>query len=134
MIKYKTIIDTPSITLNLMGREKIFMKNQEVNDDAYTKAYPKYFKKIGEINGYGKFLATPIFTSIENDPIKDFLNKEEVRKRVKVSEIKEVIIEKIAEDIEEKIEKKFDIDINSEDIEDIIEESFEYDAKIETEE
>lgn len=125
MIKYITVLDTPSITLDLMGRTKTYENSQEVHEDAYTRAYPQFFKKIGEIKGYGKFLATPVFTPIESDPIRDFVNKEEVRKtekkiEIKDSEIQEVKIDKIAEAAEE--------------IEDIIEEVLEQDVKIETEE
>jgi len=109
MIKYITVLDTPLITLDLMGRKKTYKNSQEVHEDAYTKAYPQYFKKIGEIKGYGKFLATPIFIPID-DPIKDFVKKEEIRKTEKIIiaknknlEIKEVKIEQIA-DIEDIIE------------------------------
>ena len=87
MIKYKTIINKNSITLNLMGREKIFMKDQEVNEDAYTRAYPQYFKKIGEVTGYNIFLAAPVFIP---DPIEEFTQREDIRKSLKQREVHEV--------------------------------------------
>lgn len=142
MIKYITVLDTPSITLELMGRKKEYKNSQEVNEDIYIKSYPQYFKKIGEMKGYSSHLAVPRFVPIENDPIKDFVNKEEIRKtekkiEIKDSEIQEVKIDKIAEaaeEIEDIIEEKYDVDIDSEEIEDIIEEVLELDVKIETEE
>jgi len=98
MIKYKTIINENEITLNLMGREKTFLKNEEVTGDAYTKAYPQYFKKIGEVIGYNTFLATPVFIP---DPIQEFVQKEEARKSIKIQEdIQEVDIDDITEDID----------------------------------
>ena len=143
MIKYITVIDTPSIILEIMGRKKEYKNSQEVNEDIYVKTYPQYFRKIGEMKGYNTHLAVPRFVPIENDPIKDFVNKEEIRKiekkvQSKDSRIQQVKIEEIvemAEDIEEVIEEKYNIDIDSEDIEDIIKESLEdIGVKIETEE
>jgi len=102
MIKYKTTINENEITLNLMGREKTFLKDEEVTGDAYTKAYPQYFKKIGEVIGYNAFLATPVFIP---DPIQEFVQREEARKSVKVQEdiheVKEVDIDDIAEDVQD---------------------------------
>jgi len=104
MIKYITVIDTPSITLELMGRKKEFKNSQEVKEDLYTKLYPQYFKKIGEIKGYNGYLAKPYFVPVDDDPIKDFVKKEEIRKTEKIvaikkqdPEIKEVKIEQIAD-------------------------------------
>jgi len=145
MIKYITVIDTPSITLELMGRKKEYKNSQEVNEDLYVKAYPQYFRKIGEIKGYNGYLATPYFVPVDNDPIKDFAKKEEIRKTEKIvitknqdPEIKEVKIEQIAdiaEKIEDIIEKELDVDIDSEDIEESINaEDAEEDVVIETEE
>jgi hypothetical protein len=132
MIKYITIINDSEITLNLMGRKKTFKNKEEVHGDAYTNAYPQYFKKIGEIKGYSNYLAVPTFIP---DPIEDFIEKEKHRKTEKKLTIKrnigisEVDIEEIASDIEDAIEEKYDIDINSEDIEDILDAKFEIDEE-----
>jgi len=140
MIKYITVIDTPSITLELMGRKKEYKNSQEVNEDLYVRAYPQYFKKIGEIKGYSNYLAKPYFIPVDNDPIKEFVKKEEVRKAEKIekkdSKILQVNLEEIAEKIEDTIEEELKVDIDSEDIEKIIEESTnaEEDVVIETEE
>jgi hypothetical protein len=120
MIKYITVIEDNEISLDLMGRKKIFKKDEEVNYDVYVKAYPQYFKKIGIMKGYSSYLATPTFIP---DQIEEFVEKEAIRK-VEISEnseIKEVDIDEIAEEIEEVIEEKFDIDIDKKDIEEIIE-------------
>ena len=120
MIKYIAVLDTPSITLDLMGRKKTYKNSQEVNEDIYIKAYPQYFRKIGEIKGYSKYLATPVFIPVENDPIKDFLKKEEIRKtekkiKAKDSRIHEVKIDKIAEEVEDEIEDEIqDVKIETE--------------------
>jgi len=103
MIKYITIIKSHDIVLNLMGREKTFINNQEVHEDAYTKAYPQYFKKIGEIKGYSNYLAVPTFIP---DPIEEFNEKESIRKEcikkekknIKIQEPHEVDLEEIAID------------------------------------
>ena len=112
MIKYITVLDKEQITLNLMGRKKVFENNEEVHEDIYTKSYPQYFKRIGVIKGYGGFLTTPTFIP---DPISDFLEKEKVRKvhnplesqpvlpkEVKIDEIANALEEEIYKDIEER--------------------------------
>jgi hypothetical protein len=133
MIKYITVLDSHEITLNLMGRKKTFTNKQEVHGDAYTKAYPQYFKKIGEITGYNSYLAVPTFIS---DPIEEFTMKESVRKKAKIIEekikISEVDIEEIATDLEEAIEEIYDVDINKDDLVNTIEGIL--DVKFETEE
>ncbi len=98
MIKYITVIDTPTITLDLMGRKKVFSNDEEVHEDIYTKAYPKYFKRLGEIKGYNGYLTTPIFIP---DTIHDFMAKEELRISTKPKESpkelpKEVKIDELA--------------------------------------
>lgn len=104
MIRYITTINKPSITLNLMGRKKEYLNSQEVNEDAYVRAYPQHFKKVGEIKGYNVHLAKPLFIPFESDPIKDFVNKEEKRKSEKIEEtqaqqvLMEVQIEEIVND------------------------------------
>ena len=103
MIKYITVLDKAQITLNLMGRKKIFKKNEEVLEDIYTKSYPQYFKRIGEVKGYNSFLSSPIFIP---DPIIEFLEKEKARKPTKKQNLPtEVKIDEIAELIEEEIYK-----------------------------
>jgi len=135
MIKYITILNEKSIVLNLMGREKEFINGQEVTEDAYTNAYPQYFKKIGEMKGYGSYLATPVFIP---DPIIEFVQKEDKRKKIKnnkkteISNLSKQDTSELVDEIEDLIEEKYDIDITEEDkdlIEDLIE-----DVKIETEE
>lgn len=81
MIKYVAVLDEPQITLQLMGRKKTFKHNEEVNECAYTKAYPKHFNRIGETKGYANHLNTPAFVP---DQISDFLRKEVVRKEDKI--------------------------------------------------
>lgn len=97
MIKYITNIDANEISLNIMGREKIFMKNEEVYEDIYTKAYPQYFKRLGELKGHDSYLSKPIFVP---DIIEDFLLKEDKRKKEKseINEVQEVPLDEIAED------------------------------------
>ena len=81
MIKYVVVLDKPNITLKLMGRKKTFKNGEEVNECAYTKAYPKHFSRIGEVKGYYNHLNTPLFVP---DQISDFLQKEVVRKEEKI--------------------------------------------------
>jgi len=97
-----------------MGRNKEFFKDSEVTEDAYTKAYPQYFKKIGEISGYNSFLATPVFIP---DPIKEFVEKEEERQKEKITEEN---INDVAEVIEDFIENIADVDVDRKDIKDIL--------------
>jgi len=104
MIKYITVIDSHKITLDLMGHKKTFTNKQEVHGDAYTKAYPQHFKKIGEVKGYNSYLAVPTFIP---DPIKEFTRKESARKKAKKgkvpnkAEVSEVDIEEMGTDLEE---------------------------------
>jgi len=159
MIKYRVNIKKSYIDLNLMGRVKTFKKDEEVHEDAYTKAYPKYFVRIGEVKGLNSFLANHVFIK---DPITEFVEKEDVRKKheknetssVKVSNIIkedneiieeiEDVLEDINEDIKEDNEKikkliKEDKEI-IEKIEDVLEDinedykKLETDVRIETEE
>jgi hypothetical protein len=135
MIRYITVLNTYDITLDLMGRKKTFTNKQEVYGDAYTKAYPQYFKKIGEVIGYNSYLAVPTFIP---DPIEEFTRKESVRKKAKKDkvakkiEVSEVDIEEIAADLEEVIEEKYNVDIDKDNLVDTIEEIL--DVKFETEE
>jgi hypothetical protein len=139
MIQFKVAITEKTIKLNLMGREKIYNNGDIVTEDAYTKAYPKYFKRMGEIKGYDTYLSTPVFVP---DRIEDFVKKEVERKKVitkKVSKKKEVEIDEIAIAAEEFLEDK-NIETNEE-IENSIDKLFEDesdfnkdDVKIETEE
>lgn len=76
MIKYVTILNKDEVQLNIMGRIATFTNNQEVTENAYTKAYPMYFKRVGEITGFNSFLAKPMFLA---DPIEEFLTKEAER-------------------------------------------------------
>lgn len=95
MIKYKVDLKQAQISLELLGHKKIFRRGDEVKEDAYTKAYPKFFKRIGEIEGVRNFLGEPIFVP---DQISEFLEKEKVRKKEKKkkSTLKEVEIDEIA--------------------------------------
>lgn len=114
MIKYITVLDSHEITLNLMGHKKTFTNKQEVQGDAYTKAYPQHFKKIGEITGYNSYLAVPTFIP---DPIEEFTQKESVRKKVKAAnkiELSEVDIEEIALDLVDPIEEILDVKFETE--------------------
>ena len=77
MTKYITVIDTDTITLDIMGRKKTFKNSEELNGNLYTDTYPQYFKKIGTFMGYGTYLAKPIFIP---DYIEEFVQKEEKRK------------------------------------------------------
>ena len=82
MIIYKVLKD---VTLTLANRKKIFIKDEEVQENIYTKAYPKSFSKIGITSGFSKHLSVPVFIP---DHIDDFVTKENNRKEQKV--IKEV--------------------------------------------
>jgi hypothetical protein len=105
MIQFEVVTKAGTVKLNLMGREKIYTNGELVTEDAYTKAYPMHFKRIGEIKGYGSFLSTPVFIP---DRIDDFVNKEKKRKiEVKPKENskkKEVEIDEIAIAAEEFLE------------------------------
>jgi len=57
------------ITLNLMNRKKFFTKDEEVKENLYTKKYPKYFIKIGEIQKIDINLAIPTYIEKINIPI-----------------------------------------------------------------
>ena len=74
MIKY---ISTHNITLNIMNRKRTFSIDEEVHENAFTKNYPQYFKKIGTTVGYNVYLSTPTYIP---DPIQEFVRKEEIRK------------------------------------------------------
>lgn len=119
MIKYITVISKDEICLNIMGRTATFTKDQEVTENAYTKAYPQYFKRIGEITGFSSFLATPLYVA---DPIQDFLAKEKERKKYinipsdkvlikKDDEVKKAIEDSLAE--VSSIEELFDVKIET---------------------
>jgi len=133
MIKYKVNIKKSYIDLNLMGRVRTFKANEEVHEDAYTKAYPQHFMRIGEVRGLNAYLANHVFIK---DPIAEFVEKEDIRKKnrelpVLVKKIEnlidkeECISEIDKEEIEEKIEKIIEITTDEEN---------ETDVKIETEE
>lgn len=111
MIKYITVFEEAQKTLTLMGRKKTFTSNTEVNEDIYTKAYPQYFKRIGEVTGVIGYLNTPVFV---RDSIDDFLRKEEVRAVEKPKE-KETILPKEVK-IDELVEasKEFNSDVKIE--------------------
>ena len=137
MITYIVVSNDETITLNIMGRTKTFTRDEAVTEDAYTKAYPQHFQRIGETKGYSNFLSVPTFIP---DAINEFVKKEEARSEnnkveINQSKIKEVEIDEIAEAIEEYVESEYNIDIDSDDIKEIIENEFdENDVTIETEE
>ena len=115
MIKYITVLDKDKIVLDLMGRKKTFNNDEEVHEDIYTKAYPQYFKRIGEIIGVKGFLTTPLFIA---DPIDDFLAKEIIRGEPKTIDKElpiEVKIDELAEAAGEFI-NDFDVKIETEEI------------------
>jgi len=132
MIKYITVIDSHKITLDLMGRKKTFTNKQEVHGDAYTKAYPQHFKKIGEVKGYNSYLAVPTFIP---DPIEEFTRKESARKKAKKDkvpnkiEVSEVDIEEIGTDLEEVSEEVTNLEEATEEVTEEV-----LDVKFETEE
>jgi len=99
MINFKTVISNDSIELNLMGRKRVFKKGEEVGENAYTKAYPQHFQRIGEIKGLNHFLADIEFIP---DPIREFLDKEEDRKsssKKYITTTKEEPIERVEDEI-----------------------------------
>lgn len=133
MIQYKADLLVPQIELNIMGRKRVFKNGEETGENAYTKAYPQYFKRIGRTVGYSVHLSKPIFIA---DPIEEFIKKEEDRKPTSQKYISAVTEEEkvdlkdeIADAIAEHLEEKHNIDIDEEEIEDIIDE---FDVKIET--
>jgi len=119
MIKYRVnLMDKKSITLTILGRDRIFTNNDEVDENIYTKTYPSYFVRIGQTDGFLRALAVPVFIP---DPIEDFISKESTR-----SEESEKIY------IPSKVEIKV-VDEISQLLEDYIDDN-KYDVKIETEE
>jgi len=133
MIKYITVLDSDTITLGLMGRKKTFNNGDEVNDDAYVKAYPQHFERIGEIKGLSSFLSTPIFVP---DTILDFVEKEKVRKETIQAEFvkpTEVTIDKLADELEDKIEEALGVDIDKEDIIKMLDKEVQEETEDETE-
>lgn len=138
MIKYIVQLNEPKITLDIMGRKQTFINNKEVLEDIYTKTYPQYFKRLGEITGFSNYLSKPVFIP---DSITEFVQKESTRvKETKKiitpndQKVKEVKIDEIAEAIDEFVEEKTGVDLDKNDIIDIIESFSEEDVKIETEE
>jgi hypothetical protein len=134
MIKFKAELTSPNIELNIMGRKRTFKNGEEVGENAYTKAYPQHFVRIGEEFGYSVHLTKPVFIA---DPIEEFLKKEEERKEGSQKYISdtledEFIVQKdeLADAIAEHIESNYSIDVDEEEIEDIIDD---FDVKIETE-
>ena len=68
--------------LTVQGRKRFFRKNEEVEESAYTKAFPKYFKKIGEIEikkPHQAIIMKPISTR-KDDAIETFIKKEKILK------------------------------------------------------
>jgi len=137
MIQFEVAITTGTVKLNLMGREKIYTNGELVTEDAYTKAYPMHFKRIGEIKGYGSFLSTPVFIP---DTINDFIAKETERKKIntikKESKKKEVEIDEIAEAAEKFLEDDQAVNDMLDVLPDMLDEDMfdEDDVKIEIEE
>ena len=122
MIKYKVVLNKiDSIELDLLGRKKLFIKDQEVQESAYTKSYPQYFKRVGEEKGYDIILAKPIFIP---DPIIDFVTKEEERQKITKKYIT----------IEEEEIPKIDNELQNAISEFLTEYSDDFDVKIETQE
>jgi len=106
MIKYKVQIDSPTIVLSVMNRERTFKKNEIVEENLYTNMYPQYFKKIGEVQKLTTFLAKPVFIK---DPIEDFIEREKARKNIYNNTKKEKLPEKVDfEEIVKDKEKKLD--------------------------
>ena len=77
MVKYIAVLDSDEITLDIMGRKKVFKNNTEYDECIYIKTYPVHFKRIGNTIGYNLALAKPLFIM---DPIVEFTQKEAIRK------------------------------------------------------
>jgi hypothetical protein len=123
MTKYIVNINVPTIELDVLGRKTLFKKNEEVSGNTYTKCYPQYFKKIGEVKGYNINLATPTFIP---DIIQEFAEKEKER-RPKTKKVKVQDIEPLVPIVQEKTQVQ--------ELEELFEELVEeFDIKIETEE
>ena len=87
MVKYEVVCED-FVTLRIMGRKRVFNNGETCKENAYTKNYPQYFKRIGEMVGYNLYLATPTFIP---DSINDFMRKEEIRKSEKIEPVIETI-------------------------------------------
>jgi len=67
--------------LSVQNRKRLFKEGEEVNECSYTKAYPQYFIKIGELN-----ISKPNqkirleLISRKDDLISTFENQEEILK------------------------------------------------------
>jgi nitrogenase subunit NifH len=136
MIKYKVISKTPSITLSITrGRSKEFKQGEIVDQSGYTELFPENFEKVGEVKGLSSFLATPTFIE---DPIKEFIKKEEDRKSTSKKYISPIpedenvyLVDELQEAITEHLQEKYNKDIKEDELEEFIEE---FEVKIETEE
>ena len=87
--------------LTVQGRKRFFRKNEEVEESAYTKAFPKYFKKIGEIEikkPLQAIIMKPISTRKE-EAIETFIEKEKILKDEDFKEVNNV--EEIVDTYEE---------------------------------
>lgn len=116
MIRYKVVIDKEEVTLSIQSRDRTFYNGDELDENIYTKTYPKFFKKVGETTGYMNHLAAIEFIS---SPIQDFTSKEKSRKEEKEYDFtprpeQYKMVDELGDLINEHIEDLIDFDVKIE--------------------